>query len=196
MSLISNTKLANKIARYNTGRGANQPDYDNLHESTIGTIGSIDNEDNFNADSKITSALDIALDELVRKDAVIRIKEEVYINVGESRGWARMTSSMGQEHLSTLCYLYAPVSFNIVAAPYVEYMSTSIKIPVVSVGNTFTQGNVRYAFRYHSGSHIALVPCASLAGFNLVMHPIRKVRSVVYLLAYGARVRAYPYSID
>ena len=167
MSLISNTKLANKIARYNTGRGANQPDYDNLHESTIGTIGSIDNEDNFNADSKITSALDIALDELVRKDAVIRIKEEEYINVGESRGWARMTSSMGQKHLSTLCCLYAPVSFGIVAAPYVEYMSTSIKIPVVSVGNTFTQGNVRYAFRYHSGSHIALVPCASLAGSNL-----------------------------
>ena len=175
MSLISNTKPASKIARYNTGRGANQPDYDNLYESTI---GSIDNEDNdsfyemydvdyFNVDSKITSALDIALDELVRKDAVIRIKEEVYIYVGESRGWARMTSSMGQKHLSTLCYLYAPVSFNIVAAPYVEYMTTSINIPVVSVGNTFTQGNVRYAFRYHSGSHIALVPCASLAGFNL-----------------------------
>ena len=73
MSLISNTKLASKIARYNTGRGANQPDYDNLHESTIGTIGSIDNEDNFNADSKITSALDIALDELVRKDAITKI---------------------------------------------------------------------------------------------------------------------------
>ena len=89
-----------------------------------------------------------------------------------------MTSSMGQKHLSTLCYLYAPVSFNIVAAPYVEYTTTSIKIPVVSVDNTFTQGNVRYAFRYHSGSHIALVPCA-LLDLTWIMHPIRKVRSVV-----------------
>ena len=84
MSLISNTKLADKIARYNTGRGANQPDYDNLYESNKGTIGSIDDEDNdsfyemydvdyFNVDSKITSALDIALDELVRKDAITKI---------------------------------------------------------------------------------------------------------------------------
>ena len=74
--------------------------------------------DYFNVDSKITSALDIALDELVRKDAVIRIKEEVCIYVGESRGWSRMTSNMGQKHLSTLCCLYVPVSFGTVCLLY------------------------------------------------------------------------------
>ena len=78
-----------------------------------------------------------------------------------------MTSSMGQKHLSTLCGLYTLVSFGTASAPCIEYMPTSIKIPMVSVSNTFTQGNVRYAFRYHRGSHIELIPCASLSGFNL-----------------------------
>ena len=94
ISLISTTKLANKITCYNTEAGAIQPDLDNQHESTI---CSIDNKANdsfyemydsnyFDIDSKITSALDIALDDLVNKDAVVRKGEEVYIYVGESRG--------------------------------------------------------------------------------------------------------------
>lgn len=98
---------------------------------------------------------------LLREQRLAKIDNEAYVFTDDVSGWVKVKSILGMKTISNIGGLYAPVNFDKAVAPIVDYITHSTRIPRVIMGNTITQGSVRYAYRVTS-SHIELLPATPL----------------------------------
>eukprot|EP00957_Ditylum_brightwellii_P068795 5222498-Ditylum_brightwellii.AAC.1 len=104
-------------------------------------------------DGLSTNDIPLWLKKLVGKDLILNINGTIPFYTGVESGWCPLRSTVPLSMLCRTLNLYAPVNFDIAAEPYVIPIE-SVPWPTIIMGNTFTQGRLRYSYTIDNDSGV------------------------------------------
>lgn len=134
------------------------------------------------------------IQDLVRQRSIVNMNGTIYIYIKDSSGWVPLQSSRCMSYIVDCSAGYAPVNYAIAAQPYVEIISRRIW-PTVVLGNTITQGSVRYEFMYGPSKDVEFIPygLGRTAKENYCTVPTNVPRAPIHTMSllYDERVLSY-----